>query len=428
MRKIILSVAMLLGLAACQAAPQGQSLLVQGSLFYPERIALPADSVARVTLRRFDATGERTVAEQEIPLQGRQVPIPFSFDATVFPGEAAVYEVRGRVTLGAEPFRITRPMMLDAGAATVDLGMLRLLPLEQVALGTHYVCGTEELLFSAEGETARMAIHSRVIDLARVRSGSGVKYSALGDDTTFFHGKGDEAVIEIEGRRLPTCRKAAPPAAPFRARGQEPPWTVSLRDGEVEFLLGYDQRRTVLPLLGVTTEGRVTRFRAAGPGHRLAMDVAQRKCNDSMSGMPFPYIVAVEFDDQAFTGCGGEPIDLLAGREWVIEDIAGGGIIDRSRVTVAFDPEERRVFGQASCNRYTGGFVLTGEGLSFGNVASTMMACAEALMNQERKFFQVLDGINRFDLDNTGTLVLSGSNGTLKAYPTSASAVGVLPR
>lgn len=428
MKRVILTVLVLLGLAGCQAAPQGQSLLVQGALFYPERIALPPDSVARVTVTRFDVTGEQEVAAQEIPLQGRQVPIPFSMAATVFPGEAAAYEVRGSVTLGAEPFRITRPVLLDPAAGTVDLGMLRLLPVEQVALGTHYLCGTEELLFSAEGETGRLFIHGRVVDLVLARAASGVLYRALGDDTTFIHGKGPEALVEIEGRRLPTCRRAEPPTAPFRARGQEPPWTVSLRAGEVEVLLGYEQQRTVLPLLSATTEGRVTRFRAASPGHRLAMDVAQRKCNDSMSGMPHPYVVAVEFDDRVFTGCGGEPIDLLAGREWVIEDIAGGGIIDRSRVTMVFDAEARRVSGLASCNRYTGGFVLTGEGLSFGNVAGTMMACPEALMRQERKFFQVLEGVNRFDLDGTGALLLSGENGTLKAYPTSLPPAGARPR
>ncbi|NGP52900.1 META domain-containing protein [Thioalkalivibrio sp. XN8] len=419
MKMITLPALLLLGLAGCQLAPQGQPLVLQGSLFYPERIALPPDSVARVTLKRFDATGGQVVATQEIPLQGRQVPVPFSLEATALPAEAAVYELRGSVTLGAEPFRITRPVMVDPGAGTVDLGMLRLLPVEQVALGTHYVCGAEELLFSAEGETARMAIQGRVVDMKQARAASGVLYRALGDETTFFHGKGNEAVVEIEGRGLPTCRRAEAPAVPFRARGQEPPWTVSLAPGEAEILLGYDQRRAVMPLLTATTEGRVTRFRAAGSGHRLAMDVARRNCNDSMSGMPHPYIVAVEFDGQVFTGCGGEPVDLLAGREWVVEDLDGGGIIDRSRVTLVFDAAERRVHGRASCNTYTGGFVLTGEGLSFGNVAATRMACPEALMNQERKFFRILEGVNRFDIDATGALLLFGGNGTMKAYPTS---------
>ena len=169
----------------------------------------------------------------------------------------------------------------------------------------------------------------------------------------------------------------------------------------------------MLPLLAATTEGRVTRFRAADGEHRLALDVARRKCNDSMSGMPHPYVAAAEFDDRVLTGCGGEPVDLLAGREWVVEDLDGGGIIDRSRVTLVFDAAERRIHGRASCNSYNGGFVLTGEGLSFGDVAATMMACPEALMNQERRFFRILGGVSRFDLDATGALLLAGDDGTM---------------
>lgn len=418
MKKIILPT-LLLGLAGCQsggAPPEGQSLVVQGSLSYRERIALPPDSVAHVTLRRFDVTGEKIVAEQEIPLQGRQVPIPFSVEAVVFPQDAAVYEVRGRVSLGDSPFRITRPVMIDPAAGVLDLGILRLLPVDLVSFGTHYLCGPEELLFGIEGESARMIIGSRVIDMQQAPAASGTLYRALGDDTTFFHGKGEEAIVEIEGRRLAPCRQAEPPTEPFRALGQEPPWTVSLAAGEIAVSLGYEQQTEILPLLAATTEGRVTRFRAAMPGKRFAMDVARRKCNDSMSGMPYPYVAAIEFDGQALVGCGGEPIDLLAGREWVVEDLDGGGIIDRSRVTLEFDLAESRVHGRASCNRYTGGYTLTGEGIRFGNAAATMMACPDALMNQERKFFRILEGINRFDIDAAGALVLSGSNGTMKAY------------
>ena len=419
MKKIILPT-LLLGLAGCQSGgppPEGHTLVVQGGLSYRERIALPPDSVAHVTLRRFDVTGEKIVAEHEIPLQGRQVPIPFSVEAVVFPGDAAVYEIRGRVSLGTHPFRITRPVMIDPGAGVLDLGILRLLPVDLVSFGTHYLCGPEDFLFGVEGETARLVIAGRVIDMEHAPAASGVLYRALGDETTFFHAKGKEAIVEIEGRRLPNCREAEPPADPFRALGQEPPWSARLAAGEIEVTLGYEQQKHVLPLLAATTEGRVTRFRAATTEHRFAMDLARRKCNDSMSGMPYPYVAAIEFDGQVLAGCGGEPIDLLAGREWVVEDLDGGGIIDRSRVTLEFDPAEGRVHGRASCNRYTGGYTLSGEGIRFGNAAATMMACPDALMNQERKFFRILEGINRFDIDATGALVLSGSNGTMKAYP-----------
>ena len=410
----------LLALAGCQATGDTmptESLRVQGALTYPERIALPPDSVATVELRRFDAMGEHVEAALDIPLQGRQVPIPFQVEASVAPGAAAVYELRGSVTLGETAFRITRPLLLDPSAGVLDLGMLRLLPVDEVAFGTHFLCGAEDLLFGATGETGRMVLNGQVFDMVRAPAASGVLYRARGQETTFFHGKGKEALVEIEGRRLPTCREAEPPAPPFRARGQEPGWNVTLADGRAEVVLDYGQQRVSLPLFATSSEGRVTRFRAADGTHRMAMDVARRQCNDSMSGMPYPYVVALEFDDRVLAGCGGEAIDLLAGREWVVEDLDGGGIIDRSRITIEFEPDTGRVFGRGSCNRYNAGFSLTGEGISFSGAAATMMACPEALMDQEQKFFRILAGVNRFDIDATGALRLSGTAGTMKAYP-----------
>jgi heat shock protein HslJ/uncharacterized lipoprotein YbaY len=409
----------LAALAGCQVpggAMPTETLLVQGALTYRERIALPPDSVATVELRRFDASGERVAAVLEIALQGRQVPIPFLVEAAVAPDAAAVYELRGSVTLGGSVFRITRPLLLDPAAGTLDLGMLRLLPAEEVAFGTHYLCGPVDLLFGAEGESARMVVNGQVFDMVHAPAASGVLYRALGQETTFFHGKGKEALVEIEGRRLPACHQSEPPTPPFRARGQEPGWNVTLADGRAELVLDYGQQRVSLPLFATSSEGRVTRFRAADGTHRMAMDVARRQCNDSMSGMPYPYVVALEFDDRVLSGCGGEAIDLLAGREWVVEDLDGGGIIDRSRVTLEFDAESGRVHGRGSCNRYNAGFSLTGEGISFSGAAATMMACPEALMNQEQKFFRILEGVNRFDIDATGALVLSGTAGTMKAY------------
>ena len=407
-------------LAGCQLPGAGvntEPLAVQGALSYPERIALPPDSVAEVELRRFDAAGDAVVAEMDIPLQGRQVPIPFRLETGVAAGDPALYELRGSVSLGGQPFRVTRPIMLDPSAGEIDLGNLRLLPVDQVAFGAHYLCGPVDLLFGAEAQTARMVVDGQVFDMALAPAASGALYRALGQETTFFHGKGKEAVVEIEGRRLPACHRADPPAAPFRARGQEPPWSVALADGAAEITLEYGQRRISLPLFDATSEGRVTRFRAADGQHRMAMDVARRNCNDSMSGMPYPYVAALELDGQVFTGCGGDPVELLAGPEWVVEDLDDGGIVDRSRITLEFDAAEGRAFGRASCNRYTASFTLTGEGISFGGAAATMMACAEALMQQEQKFFRILEGVNRFDIDPTGALLLFGSNGSMKAYP-----------
>ena len=104
---------------------------------------------------------------------------------------------------------------------------------------------------------------------------------------------------------------------------------------------------------------------------------------------------------------------------WVVEDILGGGIIDSSRVTLDFstlDFSEKRVAGRASCNSYQGTWSLEEGQLSIVDVAVTMMACPEALMNQERRFLDALDSTDGMRFDDTGALFLtSGGDDLLRA-------------
>lgn len=94
--------------------------------------------------------------------------------------------------------------------------------------------------------------------------------------------------------------------------------------------------------------------------------------------------------------------------EWHVEDIGGMGIIDASNVTLDFS-EPGRLAGSGGCNRYTA--TLTDDGFELGPVASTRMACPEALMNQEQRFFEALASVDHVDRDETGALVLFTADG-----------------
>jgi len=52
-------------------------------------------------------------------------------------------------------------------------------------------------------------------------------------------------------------------------------------------------------------------------------------------------------------------------------------------------PDTRRVSGSGGCNRLTGSYELSGDQLSFGNMAGTMMACQDG-MDTERAFLHAL--------------------------------------
>lgn len=106
----------------------------------------------------------------------------------------------------------------------------------------------------------------------------------------------------------------------------------------------------------------------------------------------------------------------LQGHTWVVENIAGGGVIDAAHATLNFGTGGK-LFGLASCNNYSGTYELTGEELSVGMLAVTQMACAPALNQQERRFLQVLQSARSFAIDTTGKLIIHAESGTtLEAY------------
>jgi len=63
-------------------------------------------------------------------------------------------------------------------------------------------------------------------------------------------------------------------------------------------------------------------------------------------------------------------------------------------VTIEFG-KEGRVSGRSGCNRFSGGYTLTGEGLSFGPLRVTRMACPEPQMETEQRFLDLIQKVSR---------------------------------
>lgn len=201
---------------------------------------------------------------------------------------------------------------------------------------------------------------------------------------------------------------------PFTAGGNEPGWHLEIDAENVKLVTAYGESVREMRLLKRNTSGATTRFKAASAHEEAVVSATATICRDSATGMPHPYAVTVTTGEDTNSGCGGRPASLLVEREWVVEDLDGRGVIDRPRMTLDFGLDGR-LSGLASCNRYTAGYRLTGEGLMIDPAATTRMACAEALMNQERRFLEILEGVTRFELDTSGALVLEGKAGSLVA-------------
>lgn len=103
-------------------------------------------------------------------------------------------------------------------------------------------------------------------------------------------------------------------------------------------------------------------------------------------------------------------VDLVGGT-WVLEDIDGQGVVDNAQSTLEFDTGGK-VAGRGGCNRYSGTVDVKGASIIVGQLISTKMACAPALMDQETKFLSAMQAARTYKMTEENKLVLSDASGT----------------
>jgi heat shock protein HslJ/uncharacterized lipoprotein YbaY len=398
-------VAWLAGCATGGAPATDGVMLIRGELASRARIALPPDAVAIVELTR--PQDGRVIAEQRIALDGRQAPIAFELRVQ----RAALrddtgYALRGAVRSRGQAMWLSDPLDVRLARGDVNAGALMLQPWEAVAFASRLDCGPRSarvgIVRSGERDVTRLTVEGERHVMNSVVSASGARYEAVGDPTTQLWVKGDRATLTLRGATLPECTLVRDAPDAVRARGNEPSWRLEIGTALL-FVAPPDLRieGTAPPAQFVNG---VRQHTGTVNGRSVNVALAPRVCRDTMSGMPHPLTAEVVVSGRTFRGCGGEPETLLTGIEWVVEDI-GGTLIDRSRATLDFGVDGR-LAGRASCNAYTATYRLTGESLTVGAVATTMMSCAPSLMEQERRFMEILQRVQRFDIGDTGALVL----------------------
>lgn len=82
--------------------------------------------------------------------------------------------------------------------------------------------------------------------------------------------------------------------------------------------------------------------------------------------------------------------------------------------TLVFDG--KKVSGKAGCNRFFGTVKIDGKKVDFGPLGSTLMACEQAVMDDEQAFLQVLDTANKAVVKGN-KLTISGPDGKLVFEP-----------
>jgi heat shock protein HslJ/uncharacterized membrane protein len=198
-------------------------------------------------------------------------------------------------------------------------------------------------------------------------------------------------------------------ALPFRARGNEPGWSLDVGARELTLLADYGERKVVAPTPAPTTSGDTTRWATRAQGHVVVITVVDRLCHDGMSGFPFPRTVVVRLDDREHAGCGGETVDVLVGPAWTVREIDGAAVPQDTPPRLEF-LANGRVSGRGPCNGVGGSYELRGDELSFPQLAVTKMACADPVMERERGFLALLGAVRRFE--RTGdSLILRTEDG-----------------
>lgn len=242
-------------------------------------------------------------------------------------------------------------------------------------------------------------------------SASGARYVAPDDAGTEFWSKGGLANATWSGAALPVCAQEGTLVTPLRASGNEPFWAMDY-DGWRIALSEPGQPVRHFDVDGQTPSAGGWRLQAAEGQASWQVDITEAVCQDSMSGLPRPYSVVLNMNEQPLQGCGGDPARLLQGVRWTLQTLGDTAV--KVAAWLEFLPDNR-LAGSNGCNRLMGGYDISGEGIGFSQLGTTRMACAPEVMRQSAVVDQYLATVRGFSFDEQGALVLHAEQGRIVA-------------
>jgi putative lipoprotein len=93
---------------------------------------------------------------------------------------------------------------------------------------------------------------------------------------------------------------------------------------------------------------------------------------------------------------------------------AVSSVLAGAEVTATFEGGE--VSGSGGCNSYTGGYTVEDQAIDIGQLASTAMACAPDVSDQEAAYFDALGRAASFDIQGSTLALLDGEGGFLLSF------------
>ena len=203
-------------------------------------------------------------------------------------------------------------LLFNACTGVDSKGAISSLPTESPSTQTFVFTCSNILEFVArtDNKEAWLFLPSGTIQLPHTGAGS------YRNDQTYFQINGQEASLEASGVKNLLCKNdrwraiwehAKLNGADYRAIGNEPGWTLDIRNQENIILItdyGSTRHEFRLPKPEVDETNRITRYQSKDSDHELILMISGEACLDSMSGEEFSSKATVTLDGKTLQGCG----------------------------------------------------------------------------------------------------------------------------
>lgn len=118
----------------------------------------------------------------------------------------------------------------------------------------------------------------------------------------------------------------------------------------------------------------------------------------------------------------GAEAPTLAGTNWMLVSTGVDGAPVPDGVTVTLEIEDVLAGGSGGCNRYIAPVTSMDPDLTFGEIATTMMACPEPQMSFEQQYLTTLAAVTDYSITDQTLSLADASGATLLTFQAGAAA------
>lgn len=342
-----------------------------------------------------------------------------------------------------------KALALSAAVLALSACNTMLPPAKDLGPSDHYLCGdTPVATFSGEDGATHLNVSGDMYPMISSQTIYGIKYENLnGHPVVSFWDKGETAILEVDGKTYPSCRKVQDTSKmeikDYRGIGNNPAWFLMIRDGQLVFNSHYRERIVMadLPEPRAVASGQSYDLKTGSQDMRVT--ITHRACRDTLTRRYYPDQINILFYGQELTGCGNEisekdnhrdlqemtaekqdtlpkiadttktvaprepaPLSAYTGKTWIVQQIDGAGVVPPVRPTLTFN-NEGLFIGNGGCNQFSGTFRIDDRQLHIDPLmVETKKSCSPDLSKQEKILTSILKASTLIEVRDD-TLIVS---------------------